>query len=256
MQMDPTARVAPLVAPAARALERRRGLFFPVMSLVLLAITIAGFWRPFYGRDAAAAALPAYLVLHGLLASAWFLLAALQPLLVAGGRIALHRRLGWLGAGIAAALVATGIHVIVAMPAQWRGRGIDLAEARMDLGLLLWGNLFALLGFALFLARGIALRRRADAHRRLMLLASLTIMGPAIGRAAGLPVFGGMPVVPLAIGGLLVLGLALVAFDLFTLRRVHRETAWGVPVALVLPVAPALLLPGTAIDDWVFALLA
>lgn len=245
----------PATQALPRATSRRRGLFFPVMSLLLLAITVAGFWRPFYGRDPAAAALQAHQVVHGLVASSWFLLAALQPLLVATGHVGLHRRLGWAGAAIAAAMLATGLQVIATTPATWQARGIDLAGARGDLGLILWGNVFGLLAFAVFVTRGILLRRRPDAHRRLMLLASLSVMGPAVGRAAGLPVFGGLPWVPLAVAALLLLSLAIVAHDLVTLRRVHRESAWGVPVAVVLPIAPALLLPGTLLDDWVFGLL-
>ncbi|MEI4872686.1 hypothetical protein Q8G47_28575, partial [Klebsiella pneumoniae] len=83
-----------------------------------------------------------------------------------------------------------------------------------------------------------------------MLLASLAIISPALIRLADLPLFGGVDGVLITIGGLLALAIVLVVYDLATLRRIHRETLWGAPFFLVVHLAPALLMPGTAADAW------
>lgn len=88
-----------------------------------------------------------------------------------------------------------------------------------------------------------------------MLLASLSIISPALIRLSGLPVFAGVDGVLITLLGLLALAGVLVLHDLVTLRRVHRETLWGTPFFLVVHLAPAFVVPGTALDDWLLGLI-
>ena len=74
-------------------------------------------------------------------------------------------------------------------------------------------------------------------------------------RLADLPALGGIDGVLVTIVGLLALAIVLVIHDLVTLRRIHRETLWGAPFFLVVHLAPALLMPGTAADAWLMGLL-
>ncbi len=90
----------------------------------------------------------------------------------------------------------------------------------------LWGNLTSLVIFSVLLGSAVLLRRRSDAHKRLMIFASLSILPPAIARISRWPGLGGDlgPLVPLVI--LLFLSV-MVGFDLHTRRRVHRATVVG-----------------------------
>ena len=83
--------------------------------------------------------------------------------------------------------------------------------------------LFQLVTFAPLVAAGLYFRRRPQTHKRLMLLATISLLGapsarvpPAVATAAG-------PFVAAAV--LLVVGLAV--YDVLTRRRVHPATLWG-----------------------------
>jgi len=241
--------ISPAVASAPR-----HATFHPAMAIVLLAVVLGGFWNTFFFRPDGAAPLAPHLQIHGVVVTAWFVLFAVQSLLAASGRTAVHRRLGVAAAIVAAGVLVTSLITLAELVPGWRAAGVDVDSRRQLLGLIIWGDLGALAAFAVFLTRGLLLRRRSDAHRRLMLLASLSIISPALIRIAGLPMFAGIDGVLVTLLGLLGLAGVLVLHDLLTLRRVHRETLWGTPFFLVVHLAPAFLIPDTALDDWLLGL--
>ena len=253
--MYPPDRLTAPAIPGAATVPVRRNVFFPAMALLLLATVLAGFWNTFFFRDAAEGPLALHLHLHGFAVTAWFVLFAAQSLLIANGRVALHRRLGVLGAVIATGVVVTSMITLAQLVHSWRAQGVDVEAQRPLLSLIIWGDAGALTAYVVFLVRGLLLRRRADAHRRLMLLASLAIISPALIRLADSPAFGGIDGVLITIFGLLTLAIVLVIHDLVSLRRIHRETLWGAPFFLVVHLAPAFLMPGTAADAWLMGLL-
>jgi hypothetical protein len=76
----------------------------------------------------------------------------------------------------------------------------------------------------------VALRRNAQAHKRLMLLASMSIVAPALARIAQWPVLGppvnAQFVVLAVVGSFLLVGVLLI-YDLVTRRRPHPATFAG-----------------------------
>ena len=112
---------------------------------------------------------------HGLLFGAWALLLVVQTTLVAARRTDLHRRLGV--AGVVLALLMLGAGGLLALSSARRG----LAPTGMDPVSFLAIPLGALAMFAGFFGAAITLRRRAAVHKRLMLLATISIITPAIG---------------------------------------------------------------------------
>jgi hypothetical protein len=77
--------------------------------------------------------------------------------------------------------------------------------------------------FSILVGLGLYYRRRADAHKRFMLLATIALLPAALGRmraldAVGLQAFFGVPVLFMA---------AVVAFGYWTRRRVHAVSLWG-----------------------------
>jgi hypothetical protein len=88
--------------------------------------------------------------------------------------------------------------------------------------------------FAVLVAAAILLRRRLDVHKRLMLLATINLVPPAIGRIALFNLDASL-VMPFAVGALLALVLAQIAYDLATRRGVHPVPALGGAVTMLMP---------------------
>jgi hypothetical protein len=71
--------------------------------------------------------------------------------------------------------------------------------------------------FVLLTSWGLLARRDAASHKRLMILGTMAIMGPAIGRwDLGIPV---------SLGVIFALPLLVVGYDLWILKRIHRTPA-------------------------------
>jgi uncharacterized membrane protein YoaK (UPF0700 family) len=77
--------------------------------------------------------------------------------------------------------------------------------------------------FGAFVVAALYLRANREAHKRLMLLAYVSIVAAAVARLPGV-----LPLGPLAFFGLaFVFVLAGVVYDLATRRRVHPVYLWG-----------------------------
>ena len=228
-------------ANAPRAV--RRSTFFFWMSLVVLAVVLAGFGRTLFLRAFyPVPALPAYVFAHGVVMAAWCSLLVIQTSLIAAHRNDLHRYLGIAGTTLAAAMVVFGLLTILRFPHHYsisHGTGTNgMPQPPFAVAVeILWGDLGVLAGFAALVATGISLRRRPAAHKRLMLLSAMFIIGPSLGRFANIPMLWGDAVPSPFLDSFsgyaeyLVL-FSLVVFDLFTTRRVHWASAAGLVVYL------------------------
>lgn len=208
---------------------RTRTRYFQLMSGVLLAIVLLGFARSFYLRPVfLTESLPAGLILHGSLLTVWFVLHFVQASLIGAGRTALHRSLGYTGVAWAAVVAASGF------AATWglaqRVQGIDDRYH-----MIVWGNFLTLTAFAVIVLMGVLTRNRAESHRRYMLMASIAIIGPPLGRIPDWPAMPGGPQVAVAyaIGGIVLLFATLMVFDVRTRRRVHAATWVGFVITVV-----------------------
>lgn len=163
-------------------------LFYPFASILLLVLTLIGF-RFFYLHLQAFPGRPltppirAVLIVHGVLMTAWMLLSVVQPLLVASGNKRLHMRLGQLGAMLAAAIVVAGY--LVAINAT-RVNPPDLKIFGLAPKEFLTVPLSGVVAFGGFVLAGVLCRRRPEAHRPMMLMASMSIVSAAVGRMPAL----------------------------------------------------------------------
>jgi MFS family permease len=200
----------------------RRRWFFTGMGFAVLATVSAGFAPTYYLKPLfATPALPLSVHIHGALFSAWVLLFAAQTSLVAANRTDLHKRLGSGGAVLAVAMVVSGLVVAIASARAAHPALGALATAPPLFVLVI--PLASVVVFTILAGLGLYYRRRADAHKRLMLLATIALLPPALGRIRVLSAAG-----PSAFFGVTVLFIvAVVAYDNWTRRRVHPVSLWG-----------------------------
>ena len=116
--------------------------------------------------------------MHGLLLTLWFVLFFVQSRLLASHRVDLHRNLGIAGGILAGSILIVGVPTLVRYAVASQS---NPDERELSLGVLgVDAVIFAL--FAGFVASAILLRRRTAAHKRLMLLATLSLLWPPMSR--------------------------------------------------------------------------
>jgi hypothetical protein len=169
-------------------LPRSRNWFPTAIGLAVIGIVIVGFSRTYYLKAFFDTdPLTVRLHLHGFALSAWLVLFLVQARLIATHRRALHMRLGIAGAILAALAVATTYAVAFEFAANGVAQDAHTAVSR------LYSSLQLATLFGLFVAAGIAFRRRPEIHKRLMVLAMLAVVGPGAHRAVTLIVGQGAP---------------------------------------------------------------
>jgi hypothetical protein len=185
---------------------------------------LAGFW-PYFGGLAAGRPLAAHWVvhLHGAVFSGWMLLLAAQVTFAAMRRLDLHRAVGRLGIGYGALVFVMGTAVTLVTPAYRIGAGEWTRDAAAAFLILPLGDMLL---FGGFFAAAIRWRRSPEVHKRLMVLATVALMFAPAGRLSGE-----------SLGRFFVIWMAPVvlalAHDLWSLGRIHRTYAIGVPVLIV-----------------------
>lgn len=198
--------------------ERR---FFTGIALALIIVTFIGFARTYYlMRFTDAPSLGLLVHVHGVVFTAWMLLFAAQTALIAGKQPGLHRQIGMAAAGLALAVLVLG--VTVAIESGRLGHG---PPGRNQPVFLIF-PLTNILMFGALAALGIAWRRRSGHHKRLMLLATMSLAVTPLARIAVMLGFAGPP----PIGGMILSDLflaALVAFDMKKDGRLHPATLWA-----------------------------
>jgi hypothetical protein len=202
--------------------------FYSGMSGLLLLIVLMGFGRSLYLRSFFdSTPLVPSVLLHGIVLTAWFVAAFVQSLLVASRRLDVHRRFGWVVAGVGAAVLVVSTAVTANFLTRRHALGTNIEARIANFSLIVWGDIAALVAFALFFGGAIALRRNFQTHKRLMLLASMSILEPAMFRIWGWTLFRGVDRNLASLEVLLLLVLAMAAYDFFSNRRVHQATLVG-----------------------------
>lgn len=209
---------AVVLSDAARARQRDHR-FFAGMALATAVVVFVGFAPSYYLRSVTGAPPLSPLVhLHGLLSTGWMLLFLSQAALVSAGRVDLHRRLGMLGAVLVPVLVVVGYLTAVTAARN----GVTPPGGPPPLNFLAV-PLVTILAFGLLAAVGVSRRRHPETHKRLMLLATIALLTPALARFR---YFGpGGPL--MAIGGSWAFVLACMGYDRISHGRIHPAFLWG-----------------------------
>lgn len=202
---------------------------FLLVHLFLLCIVLVGFGRTFYLRSLFFQhALPVALLLHGCALTFWYGIVTLQGFLVYKGQRLWHARIAWLIVPAVACVILTGIQVNLNVARQ-------ITSAGSPENMFVWGNFMSLLSFTMLVIAGVVLRHRFIPHHRLILFASVAIIGPAFARFAFWPAIGmGLSAAPIfAMAGMVLLILLALAYDFTTFRRVQRATIAGLSGVLI-----------------------
>jgi len=193
-------------------------------ALVVAALVFAGFAPSYYLRPFLSGRhLTPLTHMHGVLMTGWIVLFATQATLVRRRHVALHRRMGASGAGLAAAIVAIGSLTVIAAIHRRFPEASVLRTGRILVefdGLSLWL-------FGALVCAAIAWRHRSEIHKRLMLCATVALLPPAVGRIAEhlMPGSDSCTLVAAAVTGGCALACAFA--DTWRYRRLHPAMAWG-----------------------------
>jgi hypothetical protein len=151
-----------------------------------------------------------------------------QTGLISAGQVRIHRTLGMFGFGLAVAMVALG--VTAAVDALRRGSG----PLGLDSKTFFIIPLSAMFLFSVFVISSYRARMKPEAHKRLILIATISLVDAAVGRWP-VAIFQQKPplqdIVPF---GFL---LAIVLFDLVSLKRVSKTTIWASALLVVVHLA-------------------
>lgn len=214
------------------------------MAILYLLLTLVGFAPTFFLRPLIdAPALPLRFHIHGFFTTGWIVLFLIQTFLIANRNIGFHRRMGVFGAFIAGGVLLSGLTILYFVAAGYPENGFELGEASA----LVWGNLAGLTVYTIFVGSGIVYRSNPKAHKRLMLLATLSMMGQPLVRIGHLDLFrlSDSLIVNDAVyglGGILLLFSFVVIHDIRRLKRPHPVVAWGIPLQLGLTILTGVVI--------------
>jgi len=198
---------------------------------------------------------------HAVVFMGWVVIYLLQNILATTGRVALHRKLGWLAAVWVVPMLVLGCAVTFAIV---RRAGVPFFFRPLQ---FLVFDPVTLFTFAGLTAAAILLRRQTDWHRRLHFSGMSLLLGPGFGRLLPGPLLA-----PWAweviVAVCLLFPLAGMLVDQRRDGRVHPAWVWGVaailasvvvtegltysPVGTALYKAVAAGSPGAAVDPLAF----
>jgi hypothetical protein len=209
-------------------------VFFPAMAVLILGFVLLGFWQSYFVAGMVRAKLPNTLVhIHGALFVSWIFFLLLQTSLVAVGRVKWHMTLGMVGVILPPLMIVFGTLTLFD---SIRRNGTDIPPA-----LILVGDESNLILFAVLTGWGLLRRRNPAYHKRLMILGTTAILGPAIDRWPVSHTLG------MTIAAIFALPLLVVAYDLWSMRRIHRITAIAFTMIAVVMLS---LVPVSHLEIW------
>lgn len=202
----------------------REHIFYSGIALAFGICVFVGFSRTYYLKGLFGTPHLSWLAhLHGAMFTVWTVFFLCQVALVAAGRTELHRRIGRVGAVVGVGVVMLGI--VMTLYSVHAG----YATGRPGMASLLINAFMNLLLFSVFFAAGLFFRRKKEIHKRLMVLAMLSLIIPAIGRMFMVDSITGWVIFAFSLTG--------VVYDIVVLRRVYLTNIVG---ALLINVAGPL----------------
>jgi len=206
---------------------RTDSIFFPAIAVGFVLTVFVGFSQTwFMARYFNAPPLSTLKIVHGLIFTTWLALLITQTSLVAADRRDIHMKLGIAGIALALAMVVVG--PMLAVNSLRLGHAPHGAPSPIAFFAI---PMFAIASFAALVSLGIANRGRSDWHKRFMILSNVAILPAAVARIPLGFIENGGPPVFFALCDVFL--LAVVAYDVATLKRVHPATLWAAAILLI-----------------------
>ncbi|MBY6192095.1 hypothetical protein KUV22_16850 [Microbulbifer agarilyticus] len=211
-----------------------RGPIYGKFSIFLLGVIFITVMPHYSKISSPSEAVSLNFIVHAALYLGWYILLSVQCNFVQSGRLNFHRKLGYASIVFFVLLQVSGIEML-----------IDVMRSNNQFKLsLIWGILHTILFFSAFYLAALIARKDVHAHKRLMLLASLSMISASVTRVAYLPgvPIDGTALVLLSTYGLLV---APVLMDRFKFGAVHPVFKWGIPLYISTQIICIAIMPGT-----------
>ena len=253
------------ISPALGSRRRVDHWFYIGVAVFVIVLNVAGFGPSLLDQSMRNDQPSPLVIIHGVVAVLWLLLFLTQATLAATRRTSIHRRLG----AIAPALTIVMVLLVFQTTLEMVRRGYDLSgdlfrpaaapgapapsPAEADGGL---GAFVSALNFGILVAAGWWHRRRPEVHKRLMLLALLSLASVPLLHLGG-HVVGRWPVllwpvrITLFAGNLLLFAGAV--HEKTTSGRVHPIFVWvplGIIAVTLLTIVVSLSAPWRHFATW------
>jgi hypothetical protein len=226
--------------------HQKRRWFYMGAGVFSILLAFAAFGPSLIDHSRRYAPPSALYIAHGATNLVWLALFLTQATLVARGRVDVHRRLGWAGPVVAAAVIVMAVDIVIDGAFRQSDLSGDVARLLLapgappfteaELIAAIWGPLGNLLSFTILVAAGILFRHRPEVHKRLMVFALvpfwimslLHLSGHLVGRV---PVSQGVLQVFWPTASLLLL-MAIPIYEKVSKGRIHPASVW-IPVLFV-----------------------
>lgn len=208
--------------------RKSKSAYYPALAMLVLVVAIIGFSKTFFAPlFAGTFAASAIIWVHASLMFSWVVLFMAQAMLIRTGNFKWHQRMGAIGASLVVLIIpftiATGASVLPRDLANMGEAGYS-AFLPVIIEAFLFGGL---------VSTAIWLRKRPDYHKRLMLLATLSALGPAWFRFRHFFPQVENPVVVFAFWLAIVPMFAAAILDAWQSRRVHPVFLYVLPGIIV-----------------------
>jgi len=169
---------ATTMAPEPARVRVGTDAFFVWMAFACVAIAFGGFSIEYWASTASGKlAVPAIYHIHGVLYSAWTIFLWVQAMFISNGQPARHRRSGLIGVSIATGMVFAGL--LISMSSIRNNTVHGYGDAAITFSVV---QVTALALFAALVIAALVLARDRDTHKRLMLVATISILEAPIAR--------------------------------------------------------------------------
>lgn len=217
---------AEMPARPSKHLRGRRydRVFFAGLVSLLEATVFLGFAHTYYLAGVFEAPLASRILqVHGAVFSAWMILLFIQSALISVDLANVHRRLGIAGFFLAGLVVVLGI---VAAANSLARQGSHISSALLSFSITPFTDMLL---FTVLAGMAFRLRSHPPAHKRLILMATIALARAAISRWPIAFVFHNQ-VRAILISYVFV--VLLLAYDIWSMRKVHRATLWATVLLL------------------------
>ena len=196
-----------------------------IFALIIAALVVAGFSQTFSARLLhPPSPRPPIIYFHVAVFASWVILFMLQTALIATGNVKLHRKVGVFGFALGVTLVITGVATAIVSTRAYTQPG------HSDPAPFLAVFLNDMIEFSFFFGLAIYWRKKPEFHRRLMFIATCTLMSAATIRLLPTSLNSPDKWIYVGVDALILLGWAR---DWIVNKRIHLVFLYGLPAALL-----------------------